>query len=278
MNRSSSSSSSSLSSLAGTGSPRYKGGLGLSLRSPSPLPPALASDVAFSSQDTATSVPTVYTPTEATESVRSCFKEANKPIPREDEDGSSLTARKRRSVSFALEEPIMYDLLSNLGTQAEESEESRKESSASTSREGSASIPFPTYDSSSNKEAGSRSTSNRTQQLSQSADAPGVFSYIRSGAMSTFSSHTSLSSEDWRLSSAQSSPVKSPPGYLRMASETAVGLSLAIGWLAIGRIVGEIPPQTIPVERQLEGGDVNQSEGTVQLHHHSSVRLGRNGS
>lgn len=259
MRSSSSSSSSSLSSLAELEPPGYVSGLGLNLKPAVPLPPAIDNGVAFPSMEKSAepSVPTGLWPVNSNDNLKSCIKETPKPVANQSDEASqqasptideSPTTRKRRSVSFAVEEPIIHHLQTSTNAGGGNSETSLAVSDESNLTQTSPSvptteqstIPFPSYES---RVTRSRSLSSILPDRLIGTDTAGsLYTYIRSNALSTFSSRTSLSSEDWDSHSEAHSSVRSDPSWLYILLETALGLSLAIGWLAVGRVVGTIEP------------------------------------
>jgi hypothetical protein len=258
MRSSSSSSSSSLSSLAGLDLPAYAGGLGLNLKPAVPLPPAVDNGVAFPSMESVEpSIPIGLSPAHSTDSLRSCIKEGRSynysqsngpplqscPILEEE----SPTTRKRRSVSFATEEPIVHHLHSSTNGGGSDSESSgavadEPSSSSSTRLEQESIVQIPSPG----------RTVSRPRRMSGilpdrfiGMDTAGsLYSYIRTNALSTFSSRTSLSSEASDSQSDDHRQAYTDPSWLRLFVETILGLSLAMGWLAVGRVVGTTPPRS----------------------------------
>lgn len=257
MRSSSSSSSSSLSSLAGLDPPAYAGGsgLGLNLKPAVPLPPAVDNGVAFPSMESVEpSIPTGLSPAHSTDSLRSCIKEGRShnysqsngsplqscPILEEE----SPTTRKRRSVSFATEEPIVHHIRNSTNGGGSDSESSTAiaEEPSSSTRVEQESTASPSSQRSMTRP---RSLSGILPDRIIGMDTAGsLYSYIRTNALSTFSSRTSLSSEASDSQADDHSQTYTNPSWLRLFVETALGLSLAIGWMAVGRVVGTTSPSS----------------------------------
>lgn len=88
-----------------------------------------------------------------------------------------------------------------------------------------------------------------------------LYTYIRNRALSTFSSQTSLSSKRWDSHQGDNRKVHNDSGWLRVLAETIFGLSLAVVWLTVGRLIGTIEqPSRQP--RIQEVNDRVQSEGS----------------
>lgn len=283
MRSSSSSSSSSLSSLAELDSPGHVSGLGLSLKPAVPLPPAIDKGVAFPSMEKSAepNVPTGLWPAPSNDSLRSCIKEIQRPVSNHNDEASqqaspttdeSPITRKRRSVSFAVEEPIIHHLrTSTNGGGSDSGSSSAVAEGVNTSLPSQAvlgteqnTIPFPSYE---NRVTRSRSLSSIfPERIIGMETAGSLYTYIRSNALSTFSSRTSLSSEDW---DSQSDDYRTPHhdiGALRMLLETLLGLSLAVGWLAIGRVVGtiEAPPRQRRIQDNHDNEDSDTTPSTIE--------------
>lgn len=266
MRSSSSSSSSSLSSLAGTDTPSYIQGLGLNLKAAVPLPPAVDNGVGFPSMEKGSSIPTDLSPAHSNESLKSCIKEAARSanggshsetaesaqIPEE-----SPTTRKRRSVSFAVEDPVVHRLRSssspsltnsetntNLGDYIASANEDSQEA------EEQSPIPFPSFSAPVTRP---RSLSSILPERFIGMDMAGsIYTYIRSNTLSSFSSRTSLSSDDWDARSEDDTRIHRDAGWIRTFVETALGLTLAVGWLAVGRVVGTDEPRRARTPIELE--------------------------
>ncbi|KAK9896103.1 hypothetical protein P389DRAFT_171050 [Cystobasidium minutum MCA 4210] len=277
MRSSSSSSSSSLSSLGGTDPPRYVQGLGLSVKAAVPLPPAIDNGVAFSSMEKSISIPTDLSPAHSNESFKSCIKEAPRnanrngtsPHDTSPTNGESPNTRKRRSVSFAVEDPVIHHLRSSSGPppSSDQSDTAIGDYIASaherTREEEQNSVVFPSFERSAPRPR--RFSGILPDRLMGMDMAGSIYTYIRSNTLSTFSSHTSWSSEDWEEHSEDERQTKRNVGLLRMLVETTLGLSLAIGWLAVARIIGTATPRRPSPRIQNEHNDEDTHRDEVGL-------------
>lgn len=254
MRSSSSSSSSSLSSLAEMDPPGYVSGLGLNLKPPVPLPPAVDNGVAFPSMEkTEPSIPIGLSPAHSTDSLRSCIKETRPtnshsngaPSPTSPILEESPTTRKRRSVSFAVEEAVVYHLRNSTnggGSDSESGSGTVDVPTPATEDDKVSSIPFPSLEDTVTVTRPRRMSGIFPDRFIGMDTAGSLYTYIRSNALSTFSSRTSLSSDSWGTYSEDGNRANGDASWMRMLIETTVGLSLALGWLAVGRVVGTIEP------------------------------------